>query len=404
MFHAGYERSPLPPARPDEAARPVPPAPEAAPAAARGGGGQAKQRDPYFDNAKFLAIVLVVIGHAWAPMTGDSRIMQALYGFVYVFHMPAFVLISGYFSRSFDMRPKQLKRLVTTVVVPYVVFEAAYTVFKRTGDAPEHALSLLDPWFLTWFLVALFVWRLTTPLWKAVRWPVPLSVAIAVMASLSPQTGGDLSMQRVLQFLPFFVLGLRLRPEHFLLVRRRAVRLVAAPVAVASLAVTYWATTRMDFGWLYHQKSVQGFGVPWWIGAPMNLALLCCSLVLTVCFLAWVPGRRTWFTALGVGTLYAYLLHGFFAQWARMHDWYDRLEWIYTPAGAIAVTAAAAVLGTVLCTTPVQRVFRPVVEPRVDWIFKPDASPAGSGRGGPSPADGRGGPDSGAKAGAAASG
>ncbi|MEU1949920.1 hypothetical protein ABZ554_47585, partial [Streptomyces sp. NPDC020125] len=28
-----------------------------------------------------------------------------------------------------------------------------------------------DPWYLTWFLIALFVWRLTTPLWRIARWP-----------------------------------------------------------------------------------------------------------------------------------------------------------------------------------------------------------------------------------------
>ena len=55
----------------------------------------------------------------------------------------------------------------------------------------------------------------------------------------------------------------------------------------------------------------------------MTLALFGCSLVLVACFLAWVPGRRTWFTALGAGTLYGYLLHGFLVQGARLWGWYD---------------------------------------------------------------------------------
>ena len=92
--------------------------------------------------------------------------------------MPAFIIISGYFSRSFDMRPDRLKRLVTGVVVPYIVFETAYSLFKRcAGGDPTRPISLLDPWYLTWFLCALFIWRLTTPLWKLVRWPLPLALA-----------------------------------------------------------------------------------------------------------------------------------------------------------------------------------------------------------------------------------
>src|SRR6266545_2379728 len=93
-----------------------------------------KKRDAFFDNAKYLAIVLVAMGHAWEPLRGDSRAAAALYITVYTFHMPAFIVISGYFSRSFDAGPGRIKRLVTGVAVPYVLFEVAYSLFKRWAD------------------------------------------------------------------------------------------------------------------------------------------------------------------------------------------------------------------------------------------------------------------------------
>ena len=37
----------------------------------------------------------------------------------------------------------------------------------------------------------------------------------------------------------------------------------------------------------------------------MTLAVFGCGLVLTAAFLAMVPRRAMWFTALGAGTLYA---------------------------------------------------------------------------------------------------
>ncbi|MFC9498772.1 hypothetical protein ACFT0D_30940, partial [Streptomyces sp. NPDC056982] len=37
----------------------------------------AKKRDAFFDNAKYLAIVLVAMGHAWEPLRGDSRAAAA---------------------------------------------------------------------------------------------------------------------------------------------------------------------------------------------------------------------------------------------------------------------------------------------------------------------------------------
>ncbi|RSO31824.1 hypothetical protein DMH15_24070 [Streptomyces sp. WAC 06725] len=348
--------------------------PAPAPEAIRTGGGSG--RDAFFDNAKYLAIVLVAMGHSWEPLTGQSRTAGALYMTVYAFHMPAFIVISGYFSRGFDLRPDRLRRLVTGIVVPYVVFETAYTLFaRRAVPDPDMPVSLLDPWYLTWFLAALFVWRLTTPLWRIVRWPVPPALAVAVLASVSPEIGRDLDMQRLLQFLPFFVLGLNLRPEHFTLLRRRGVRIAAAPVFACALALAYWAVPRMTATWFYHRESAQELGAPWWAGVVMTLALFGCSLVLVACFLAWVPARRTWFTVLGAGTLYGYLLHGFLTKGARFAGWFEDHPWLHSPPGEIVVSLTAAAVVTVLCTPPVRRALRCVVEPRMAWAFRKE--PAG---------------------------
>ncbi|AJE85637.1 MULTISPECIES: acyltransferase family protein [Streptomyces] len=374
--HEGGTRAggmPLPPAV--ETADPPAvetPAKEAAPAA----GKRAKAspgRDPFFDNAKYLAILFVAMGHSWEPLTDHSRAAEALYMVVYTFHMPAFIVISGYFSRSFDMRPDRLKRLITGVAVPYVLFEVAYTFFKRwADDDPQQPISLLDPWYLTWFLAALFVWRMSTPLWKVVRWPLPLALAVAVLASVSPDIGDDLDLQRVLQFLPFFVAGLLMKPEHFRQLRGRKLRLLSLPVLACGAVVAYWAAPRMNSAWFYHRDSAQELGAPWWAGAVMTLALFGCSAVLTACFLVWVPRRRMWFTVLGAGTLYGYLLHGFLAKGSRFWGWFDTYEWLKEPPGEVFVTLVAAVVVTALCTPPVQRAFKFAMEPKMNWAFAKD--------------------------------
>ncbi|WP_435849543.1 acyltransferase family protein [Streptomyces tibetensis] len=336
----------------------------------------ARQRDAFFDNAKYLAIVLVAVGHAWEPLRQGSRAVTALYTVVYAFHMPAFIIVSGYFSRTFDGSPARLKRLVTGVVVPYLVFETAYTLFTRwSSQDPDRPVSLLDPLYLTWFLAALFVWRLTTPLWRLVRWPLPLALVVAMAATTAPSIGPDLDLQRVSQFLPYFVFGLLLRPEHFRLVRRRAARILAVPVAVCALGLAYWAVPRMDYAWFFHADSAPELGVPLWYGPLMTLATFGCSLVLVGCFLAWVPGRRTWFTMLGAGTLSGYLLHGFVAQAAKHWGWYEP-AWVRGPAGVIAASLVAAVVVTALCTPAVRRALRCVTEPRMEWAFD-DTAPNG---------------------------
>ncbi|WP_406450072.1 acyltransferase family protein [Streptomyces sp. NBC_00876] len=381
MFHAPnvFQRAPLPPAtRESEPRRQAPTATTDAPEPVANRPARstpAKRRDAYFDNAKYLAIVLVAVAHSWVPVMDGSRTARSLYMVTYTFHMPAFIIISGYFSRSFDLSPAKVKRLVTGVAVPYVVFETAYSLFRRyANDSPGTAISLLEPWYLTWFLAALFIWRLTTPVWRNLRHPLAVSLAIAVLASFAPSIGDDLDLPRVLQFLPFFVLGLQLRPEHFQLVRRREVRMLALPLFACALLLAYWAAPRMQLGWFLRDSSAQDMGAPWWSGAVMTLALFGCAVLLTAGFLAWVPRRHMWFTVLGAGTICGYLLHGFLVKGADYAGVFDRNEWLVSPTGLVLVTLAASAGVTLLCTPPVRRVLRCVTEPDMNWAFRRDAA------------------------------
>jgi fucose 4-O-acetylase-like acetyltransferase len=329
----------------------------------------APRRDPFFDNAKYLAIVLVAMGHSWEPLPGGGRVIETLYTFVYAFHMPVFIVIAGYFSRTFDLRRERVWRMVATLVVPYVVFQVAYTLFQRALRDPSFPFSPVDPYWILWFLPALFLWRLTTPFWRTVRWPVPVSLAVAAIASVSTGVGGDLQFQRVLQFLPFFVLGLHLRADHFARVRRRSVRIAAVPVCALALVVSYWAVPKMSTSWFFRNSSAHDVGSPAWMGPVMTLVLFVVALVLSACFLSWVPGRRLWISGLGAGTIYGYLLHGFVIRGAFYEGWYNRVLFT-TPLGEAAVTLTAAAVVTLLCTAPVRRVFRCVVEPRMAWAAR----------------------------------
>ncbi len=381
MFHAplGYRRAPLPQVRDTEPAPNPPKAATSAPSApAEQTAPKSSRRDAYFDNAKYLAIVLVALGHFWEPVMDGSRTTRSLYMLVYTFHMPAFIIISGYFSRSFTGRPDQLKRLLTGIVVPYVVFEVAYSLFRRWAeDAPDQGISLLDPFYLTWFLAALFIWRLTTPLWKVIRHPLPVALVVASLAALTPGIGADLNLQRVLQFLPYFVLGLTLKPEHFELVRRRTVRLLSIPLFAGAAVFAYWASPRMNFTWLYRSNSAQELGVPWWSGVVMTLAFFGCAVLLTIGFLAWVPSRKTWFTVLGGGTICGYLLHGLLIRGADYGHVFENYPWLTDPGGKILLTVTAFVVVTLLCTPPVRRAMKWATEPDMAWAFRREPAQVG---------------------------
>lgn len=75
-----------------------------------------KKRILWADYAKFIAIYLVVLGHTNLP-SGNFR------NFIYLFHLPLFFLISGYFDNSLKHSFKSyLFRNIKLLIIPYICF------------------------------------------------------------------------------------------------------------------------------------------------------------------------------------------------------------------------------------------------------------------------------------------
>ncbi len=327
-------------------------------------------RDPFFDNAKFLLIVLVVIGHNWFPIISHSRTLKAAYMVVYAFHMPAFILLSGYFSRGFEARPDQVRKLIKTVLIPYFIFQVAYLWVTSATDHTPFKLDLTSPSYLCWFLLALFVWRLSTPVWRALRQPLLISVVVSICAGLMNVTL-DFALGRVLQFLPFFVLGLTMKPEHFTWLRRTPVRLWAGVVALLALPVSYLLAPGANVDWLDLEFGINhfsGVGIGRYI--VIRLALFAVSIVLVGTVLALIPGRRLWFTALGALTMYPYLLHGMVVKVAEDLGVHGAVAQ-NGPLACVALTIGAVALALLLTTPFVRRTTRWAVEPSFPRVAAP---------------------------------
>ena len=89
-----------------------------------------KPRVPFWDNARFVCVTLVVIGHGIQRLTADSDPALSLYLFIFAFHMPAFAIISGYFSKSDPPNRVQMTKVITDILLPYLIMEAIWSVVK----------------------------------------------------------------------------------------------------------------------------------------------------------------------------------------------------------------------------------------------------------------------------------
>ncbi|GAA2080605.1 acyltransferase family protein [Actinomadura alba] len=333
----------------------------------RSGDAPHRPRDPYFDNVKFLAVVLVVVGHAWGPLRG-MRLRDTAHLFVYTFHMPLFIVIAGHFSRRFAVKQGKVRGLIVGVAVPYLIFEAAYPLYVSLLGGAPFVWSPLSPYYLTWFLLALFAWRLSTPLWQQLRWPLAVAVLISLISGAVRLP--DPVVTRTLGFLPFFVIGLLLTEDHFRLLRTRPARVAAVLVAAAAAVAAVLAAPHVDPEWVGYRYPDERLGVSPLVAFGGRAVVLVCGLVMTAAFLALVPARRTWFTELGSASMYVYLLHGFVVLGATYAGWYSLVRELGAVGALTVVTVLGAALAPVLAGRPVRRVFRWVVEPRLDWAFR----------------------------------
>jgi fucose 4-O-acetylase-like acetyltransferase len=337
---------------------------------------RAKRRTPFWDNARFACIVLVVLGHAVQRLTYDSDIALALYLVVYAFHMPAFAIISGYFSKSDAPTKTQMARIVTDILLPYVIFEGLWTLTKWLVEGQANP-NLTQPSWTLWFLLALGIFRLVLPYLALLRWPLAWTIVISIGAGYLPNIDSTFSLSRTLGLLPFFTLGWWLRERD---VVRRGRLLDRRPWWVAlggivMLAVAGWASwffvdewREMNLReWLFYDENYAAIGgTQWWAGG-VRLALIAIALVLSAAFFALLPRDRHWWTHFGQYTMYVYLLHSFVLYPFRESGVLRGLDptWIWLPI--VVVVSVLIALG--LATRPVRWLFRPLIEPRPAWLF-----------------------------------
>jgi fucose 4-O-acetylase-like acetyltransferase len=335
-------------------------------------------RVPLWDNARFLAIYLVVAGHSVQQLAGHLDAALAVYLFIYSFHIPLFVLVSGHFGKD-RLEAKDYRRLISDLLIPYLIFETIWTVVQWIVEG-THTVNFVNASWTLWFLLALILWRLALPVIAVLRFPLLWSTIAAVAAGYTTEIDNTLALSRTLQLLPFFVLGWQLKRQRagerwqeapartVVLVRACAAAIVLATAVAIVVGLPLWREDTIK-NFFFANEAYQRFGyTEWWAGL-VRLGIIALSALLCLAVLALVPRRTTWFTQLGTATLYVYLLHTFLLYPLRQSG---VLADNSTLAGLLLALVLAAAITLLLSSRPIRRVFRPLVEPNVDLLFVKD--------------------------------
>lgn len=321
------------------------------------------ERYPALDNARFVLIGLVVAGHFLEQLVDAGPLAAALYRWIYLFHMPAFVLISGAVSKPNLTRRRALK-LATGLLLPYLVFQTLYPAWDawlfHTGDWSQ---GYLTPYWLLWYLPSLACWRLLLPLFARLKFALPLAVAIALAAGLAPWIGYPLSLSRTLVFLPLFLLGHRIGPRALQHLGTARIRRIGAALVLTAAALGAWFLRGLDPEWLYAAAGYPALDVAPLPGAAARLALLGASATCALAALALMPRRQRW-AGLGRRSLSAYLVHGFLVRGLLAAGVFAWLADAFPPVMQMFFCLAAGVLVAALLSTRfVDKLATPLTRP-----------------------------------------
>ena len=306
------------------------------------------ERYPALDHARFVLIALVVIGHLLEQLSDSGPFAAALYRWIYLFHMPAFVLVSGAVSKT-DLTRRRVFALATCVLLPYVVFQTLYPAWDAwLSGSGDWSQGYLTPYWLLWYLLSLACWRVLLPLFARLKFALPLAVIIALAAGMAPWIGYPFSLSRTLVFFPLFLLGHRIGPRRLQQLGGAPVRRFAAVTVLAAAAAGAWFLRDLDPEWLYASAGYADLQVAAWPGGGIRLALLAASASCALALLALVPRGAT---GLGCRSLTAYLMHGFLVRalvGAGVFAWMALA--LPEPAELLACLVAGALIAGLLST------------------------------------------------------
>ena len=167
-------------------------------------------RSKYWDNIKGILIFLVVFAHILLPFQEKYNSVNILTDFIYTFHVPVFVFVSGYFGKSDKSRSAE--SIIKLVVL--------YFIFNSLIGFIDGFVSLLIPMYSCWYLLALIVWRMSAPYISKIKWsPVILFIA-ALISGFYPDIDNTFSVARIICFYPFYMLGYMLSSDKDLEVQK----------------------------------------------------------------------------------------------------------------------------------------------------------------------------------------
>lgn len=263
----------------------------------------------YLNCLKGLLILLVVIGHfgnTIANLLPENTVFigQGIIVFIYIFHMPLFLFVSGFLSKNVE---KRRQRAFSDIFMPYLCFQTIISVCMLLVAKSGDIKNPLAPHMGLWYLLTLFCYRLVLPELSKVRGVLFISFLLSVFTCLFSAVSNEFALKRTFGFLIYFLAG-----YYASSIRITINKFVASISLIVACAVVILVTKKIDYGILQSilTRYAMADSFSHWFCAPLYyfVAFIATSSVGYLAINA-VPYKCAFLEKLGCCSMSIYLSH-----------------------------------------------------------------------------------------------
>ena len=277
-------------------------------------------RDYHLDNVKFVLICLVVIAHLISPL-GTNPYIRFIYRYIYIFHMPAMLLLSGYFSKKYYKNGALVKNKIFNYILLFFVFQIIYTLINHGN------FSLYQSQMGLWYLQVLIIYQLIMPIVTRIKpkYAIAFSIIFCLLVGFDKSAGHIASLSRALVFFPFYLIGYYLNGEKINNFKDSIIiKVISCLIFLLVAILLYEFINKMPF----LTNLISGKASYYAMGLSDIYGLLSRSLWFVVCLLMClsliiiIPKRKFLISKFGSRTLQVFLLHLIIIVYLRKTDFF----------------------------------------------------------------------------------
>lgn len=274
----------------------------------------AEKRVAVFDNLKAILIFFVVLGHITTQYKPENEVLSLISFFIYIFHMPAFIFVSGIFCKHSVNKKEFPKAKFITFIVLYLICLSLIFLSKLYFNCENSNFNIFVCSSVPWYMLAMALWYVITWIIKDFKPSYVFATAI-IISCFAGYTSGNtdfLAILRVITFYPFFYAGYILDAEKINeFTSKKSLRIISAIIMVCLLIFVIFDFKNISWLWnVFTGRSAyknyeQCFSTAWLI----RLAYYAIAAIVVGALICITPKRKTFFTGVGQSTLQIYILH-----------------------------------------------------------------------------------------------